>query len=165
MTMPTVFMVVMMAMTAISATFGLEGGTHLYKLGAEAMEHCLDDGVRPNAKHLISNFRRQMPISQMPGEAHELIWFFMADFNNRLRGSPHLQQPAIVELQGISFGHRNRFWKVEKHIFTLVRGQTHSTAMAPIKVEGESACSPFLRPMPGGTMNEGAMHCRNRFST
>jgi hypothetical protein len=51
-------MVVLMAMTAISAAFRLEGSAHLYKLGAEAMEHCLDHGVRPNAKNLISNFRR-----------------------------------------------------------------------------------------------------------
>jgi hypothetical protein len=152
-------MVVMMAMTTISAAFGLEGGTDLHELGAEAIEHCLDHGVRPNAKHLISNFRWQMPISQVPGEAHELIGFLMADFNNGLRGGPHLQQPAIVELQGVSFAHRNRLGKVEEHIFTLVRRQTNSPAMAPIKVESESACSPFLRPMPGGTMNESGMHC------
>jgi hypothetical protein len=146
-------MVVMMAVTAISAALGLEGGTHLYKLGTEALEHILDYMVGPNANNLISNFSRQMTISKMPGKAHKLIRIFMADFDNRLCGSPHLQQPAIVELQGVSFGQRNRFWKVEKHIFTLVRGQTNSTTMAPIKVEGESACRLFLRPIPGGAMN------------
>ena len=95
----------------------------------------------------------------MPGEAHQLIGFFMADFDNCFRGSVHLQQSAIVELQGISFGDRNSLWKVQKHIFALVRGQTNSTAMAPIKIEGESAYGLFLRPMPSRTMNEGGMHC------
>jgi hypothetical protein len=132
-------MVVMMAVTAISAAFGLEGGTHLHKLGAEAMEHCLDHGVRPNAKHLISNLRWQMPISQMPSEAHELVGFFMADFDYRLRGRPHLQQPAIVELQGISICHRNRLRKIEKHIFALVRAQSNAAAMASVKIKRECA--------------------------
>jgi hypothetical protein len=31
--------------------------------------------------------------------------------------------------------------------------------MASIKVEGESTCRLFLRPMPSRSMNEGGMHC------
>ena len=59
----------------------------------------------------------------------------------------------IFELQAISIGHRNRFRKVEKDIFALIRRQANAAAMTRIKIEGESACRLFLRPKPGGAMN------------
>ena len=83
--MPPVIMVVMDAVAAVSAAFGLEGGLHLYKIRLEVMEHILDHMVGANAKNLVSNFSGQMPISQMPSEPHELIGIFMPDFDNRLR--------------------------------------------------------------------------------
>jgi hypothetical protein len=63
MMMPSVIVVVMVAVVGVSAAFGLEGGLHLYKIRSEAMEHILDHVVGPNAKNLVSNFSRQMPIS------------------------------------------------------------------------------------------------------
>jgi hypothetical protein len=85
MLMPRVIMVAMVAVAAVSAAFGLEGGLHLYKIRFEVMEHILDHMVGANAKNLVSNFSGQMPISQMPGKAHKLIGIFMPDFDNRLR--------------------------------------------------------------------------------
>ncbi len=90
MMMPTLIMAVMVAVTAVSAAFGLEGGLDLYKIRSEAMEHILDHIVGPNAKNLVSNFSRQMPISQMPSKAHELIRIFMPDFDNKLRSGSNL---------------------------------------------------------------------------
>ena len=104
MMMPTVVMVVMVAVAAVSAAFGLEGGLHLHKIRSEAMEHILDHVVGPNAKNLVSNFSRQMPISQMPGKAHELIGIFMPDFDNR---APQRPEPsATSHLQVASHLHR-----------------------------------------------------------
>jgi hypothetical protein len=56
-------------------------------------------------------------------------------------------------LQAISIGHRNRFWKIEKDIFALIRPQVNAATMARVKIESESARSLFLRPMSGGAMN------------
>ena len=82
-----IIVVVMMAVAAIGAAFGLEGGLHLYKIRSEPTKHVLDHMVGPNAENLVSNFRRQMPISQMPGKAHKVIGIFMPDFDNELGGS------------------------------------------------------------------------------
>jgi hypothetical protein len=79
-------MVVRVAVAAIGAAFGLEGDLHLYELRSEAMEHVLDHMVGPNAKNLVSDFCRQMPISQMPGKAHQLIGISVPDFDDKLRG-------------------------------------------------------------------------------
>jgi len=78
-------MLVMAAVVAVSAAFGLEGSLHLQKIRTEAMQHILDHMVGPNAKNLVSNFSGQMPVSQMPSKPHELIRIFMPDFDNRLR--------------------------------------------------------------------------------
>jgi hypothetical protein len=90
MPVPILITVVMVAVAAVSAAFGLEGGLRLYKIRSEAMEHSLDHMVGPNAKNLVSNFSRQMPISQMPSKAHKLIQIFMPDFNNKFRGGLNL---------------------------------------------------------------------------
>src|SRR5215471_4073456 len=101
------------------------------------MEHLLDHMIGPNAKNLIANFSRQVPISQMPGEAHELVGIFMPNFDNRLRGRFDLQQPPVFKLQGISIGHGNRLWKIEKDIFALIRSQADAAAMASVEIERE----------------------------
>jgi hypothetical protein len=79
-------MVVMVAVAAVSTAFGLEGGLHFYDTRSEAKEHILDHMVGPNAKYLVSDFSRQMPISQMPGKAHQLIGISVPDFDDKLRG-------------------------------------------------------------------------------
>ena len=85
MMMPSVAVLVIVAMASVRAAFGLEGRLHLYKIRSEATEHILDHMVGPNPKNLVSNFSRQVPISQMPGKTHKLIGIFMSDFNDKLR--------------------------------------------------------------------------------
>jgi hypothetical protein len=149
----TVIMVVMVAITTVSAAFRLERGLHLHEIRSEAMKHFLDYMVGPNAKNLIANFCRQMSISQMPGKAYELIGLFMPDFHNGLHSGLDLQEPPVFELQGISIGHRNRFRKLEKDILALICSQANAATMARVKIERERACRHFFQPMPGGTMN------------
>jgi len=56
-------MTVMVAVAAVRTAFGLERGLHLYKICSEATEHIFDHVVGSNAKNLVLNFSRQMPIS------------------------------------------------------------------------------------------------------
>ena len=67
--MPTVTMVVMVAVSPVRATFGLEGDLNLHEICSKTAEHILDHVVRSNAKDLVSNFRGQMAVSQMPSQA------------------------------------------------------------------------------------------------
>jgi len=141
------------AVVAVGAAFRLERGLQLRKLCAEAMEHLLDHMVGPNTKSPIANFCRQVPISQMPGKARELIGLFMPYFDDSLRGGLDLQQPSVFQLQGIPIGHGNRFRKIEKDILALIRHQANAPAVARVKIERESARRRFLGPMPRGPMN------------
>lgn len=82
--MPSLIMVVMLAVAGVSAAFGLKGSLHDDQIRSEATKHILDHMVRPNAKELVLNFGRQMPISEMPGKPHKLIGVFMPDLDNKL---------------------------------------------------------------------------------
>jgi hypothetical protein len=150
---PTVIMVVMMAAIPVRAAFRLEGSTRVHEIRSQPMEHRFDHMVRPNAKHLASNFCRQMPIPQVPGKTRKLSGILMPNFDKQLGSSLNLQQPPIVQLQAISVGHGNRLRKIEKDIFALVRGQANATAMARVEIESDGACRRFVRPIPGGAMN------------
>jgi hypothetical protein len=155
--MPIVPMGAMVAVAGVSAAFGLEGDVHPYKVCSEAKKHILDHVVRPNAKNLVSNFSRQMPISQMPRKARQLVGIFMSDFDNELRRGLNLEPSAIFELQAISVGHRNRLGKVEQDIFALISSQTDAASMPRVEIESERAGRSFRRPIPGESMNGSAM--------
>jgi hypothetical protein len=146
-------MPVTIAAPAVSAAFRLERSLHLHKVRSEPTEHSLNYMIGPNAKDLISNFSWQMPISEMPGNTHELIGVRVPDFDNRLRGGLNLQQPSILELQGISIGHGHGFRKVEKDIFPVIRCEANAAAMARVEIERDNAGRLLLRPMPRGPMN------------
>jgi hypothetical protein len=152
MMMPTVTSTVA-AVAAVSAGFGLEGRLQSYQISAESTEHVLDHMVGPNAENLVSNFSRQMPISQMPGKPGKLVGIFVPDFHNELWSGVNFYPSAIFKLQSISIGHRYRFLEIENDILTLVTNQPDAAAMARVKIECESARRFFFRPMAGRAMN------------
>jgi len=158
MPMPFVVMSVVVAVTAVSSAFGLEGSMHFAKISSEAMEHLLDHMVRSNAENLVLDLSWQVPIAQMPSQAHELIGIFMPDFYDKLRCGLDLEPPAIVKLQAIAVGHGDCLGKVEKDILALVRGQTDATAMARVEIERKRACGFVRWPMSGATVKGSAMH-------
>jgi hypothetical protein len=161
MMMPTVAVFVIVA--AVRAAFGLKGRLHLNELRAKAMEHLFDHVVGPNPKNVASNFSRQMTVSQMPCKARELMEIFVSDFHNQLRSSLNLQPPAIFQLQAIAICHRDGFRKVKEDIFAMIGRQANTPAVARIKIERQSACRFFLRPMPGGAMNRSIAHCHPQY--
>jgi hypothetical protein len=147
----------MVAMADISTAFGLERDLHPFKICSEAKEHILDHVIRPNAKNLVSNFSRQMPISQMPRKPRQLIGIFMSDFDNELRRSLNLKPSTIFKLQAVSISHGNCLGKVEQDIFTLIPSQANAASMARVKIQSERSCRVFRRPIPGESMNGRAM--------
>ena len=156
--MLTVVMSVMVPLAAIGTAFRLEGGHYFRKIRSETAEHIFDNMVGPESENLVSNFSRRMPISKMPGKAHKLNGIFMPCLDDEFSSGLNLQPPPILELQAISIGHRNRFREVEKDIFALIRSETNAPTMARVKVEDESACGIFLRPMPGCSMNRSTVN-------
>ncbi len=159
-----VIAVVMVALAAVSAAFGLEGGLHSHENRSEVTEHVLNDVVRSYAKNLFSDLGRQMPVSQVPGDAYELSRISMPHLDDDFgRGSDPEPSP-VFELQTVSIGHGDRFRKVEKDVFTVICSQANATAMARVEIESQRARRSFLRPMPGGPMTGSTMNGGGRRS-
>jgi hypothetical protein len=159
MMMPIVAVFVIVIMAAVRTTFGLKWGLQLRELRSKAMKHLFDHVVGPNTKSVVSNFSWQVPVSQMPRKAHELMGILMADFHNQLLSSLNLQPPPIFQLQAIAIGHRDGLRKVKEDIFAMIRSQANTAAMARVEIESESACRFFFRPMAGGAVNGSIAHC------
>jgi hypothetical protein len=153
MMMSLVVMAVMVTVTAVGSAFGLKRGLHCYEMRSETTQHVLYHMVRPDTKNPVSNFGRQMPVSQMPSNKHKLIGIFMPDFDNPFGSGLDPEPPPIFELQAVAICHRYRFREVEKDIFALIRGETNAATMARVKVESESTRCLFLGPVPGSAMN------------
>ena len=139
MMVPAVAVVVMVAVVAIGATLGLERDVYFRELGPEAAEHLLDDMVGANAENLASNFSRQMPVSEVPSQAHKLVGIFVPNFDNMLCSSLNHEPSPIFKLQTISVSHGNGFRKVQENIFACVSSQANAAAVTRIKIESESA--------------------------
>lgn len=153
MMMSAVSVIVIVAVAAVCTAFGLEGDLYLHEIRSETAEHILDHMVGANAKNVVPNFRRQMPVSQMPSKPRERMRIFVSDFDDGLRGCVDLQPPSVVQLQAISIRHCDGFWQVEKDILPLIRSKANAAAMARVKIERERACCFFFRPMSSGAMN------------
>src|SRR5580693_10756344 len=145
MMMRSVMMLVMVAVT-VSTAFRLKGGLDILKTRPQATEHIFYYMVGPNQKNMISNFGRQMPITQVPCQAHQLDRIFVSDFDNVLHSGLNLQPSSIVELQPVSFSHSNGFWKIKKNIVPLICRQAKAAAVTRVKVESERSCCVFCWP-------------------
>jgi hypothetical protein len=135
MMVPTVLVVMIVAMAAVSAPFWLKGHARLHQRCSKALQHMLNHVIGPYAKYRLLDLGRQMPIPQMPGNAHQLTWIVVPDFNGELRRGLDLQPSPIVQLQAIAVCHCNRYWQIEKDFFALIRSHANAAAMAGIEVE------------------------------
>jgi hypothetical protein len=89
MMMLAVVMLVMVAVT-VSTAFRLERGLDLLKIRPKATEHIFYYMVGPNQQNMVSNFGRQMPITQVPCQAHQLDRIFVSDLDNVLHSGLNL---------------------------------------------------------------------------
>jgi hypothetical protein len=163
MIIPPVIVVVMVAVVAVRAAFGLKRGLHFHELRSKATQHVFDHMIGPDAKDVVSNFSRQMPISEVPSKTGKLVGIFMPDFDDGFRSGLNFQPPPIFKLQAIAICHRDGLRKIKEDIFTMIGSQANTSAMARIKIERQSACRFFFRPMPGGTMNGSIAHCHPQY--
>jgi len=99
-----------------------------------------------------------MPITQVPGEAQQLTWILMPDFDGELWSGLHLQPSPVVQLQAIAIRYCNRCRQIEQDFFALVRSHADAATMTRVEVESQCPCGRCTRPMARRTMSGGAMH-------
>jgi hypothetical protein len=99
---------VAMIMVTVSAALRLKTGLYVCKIRSKAAKHILNHMIGPNTKNVVSDFCRQMTVSEMPRDADEALEIPMPDLHKRFSSRSDLQPPAVIELEAIALVHRNR---------------------------------------------------------
>jgi len=106
-----------MGVTArIGPAFGIERRLDLDDARAKPLHHRLDDVIAANAQALRHDLGRQMAITEMPGDPDQMQRIGAADFDQRLGGGHHLDQPAVFEDQRIAAAQRDRVFEIEQEL-------------------------------------------------
>jgi hypothetical protein len=105
---------VIMGRRGIGATFGIERRLDLDDPRAEPLHHRLDDMIAPNAQALRHDLGRQMAVAEMPGDADQMQGVGAADFNQRLGGGHHLDQPAVFQHQRVAAAQRDGVFEIKQ---------------------------------------------------
>jgi len=140
-------------MVAVGAALGLKRRPHPDEIRSQAFEHAFDHMVGANAKDCATDLRRQMPVTQMPGETRQLFGISVADLYHRLRGRLYLEPSPIMQPQSVSVGHGNCARQIEEDLFALIGYQTDTPAVTLFEIERDGSRSLMLGPAPGGPMN------------
>ena len=112
--------------------------------------------VGANAKNRVTDLRRQMPVSEMPGKTCQLFGISMADLYDRLRCRLYFEPSPVMQPQPVSIGHGNRLRQIEKDLFALIRYQTDTPAVTLFEQKRDGSRGLMLRPAPGGPMDRRA---------
>ena len=105
--------VVVLTVAAIGTALGLKRRSHFHQIRSEGFEHGFDHMVGSDPKNRVADFRRQMPVPQMPGKTRQLPAVCMPDLYNRLRGRLHSEPSPVFQLQPVSIGHGNGLRQIE----------------------------------------------------
>ena len=103
-----------MAAAGIGATFGIERRLDLDHARTKPFHHRLDDVIAPDAQALGHDLRRQVAVTEMPGDANQMVRIGPANFEQRLRRRDHLDQPAVVEHQRVAAAQRHCIFQIEQ---------------------------------------------------
>jgi hypothetical protein len=120
---------------AVGATLRIEGRFDLDDAGAEAPHHFFDDMIAADPKTSRCDLRLQMPVTEMPGHAHQMMRILAADFGQRLGRGHDLDQPPVFEHQRIATAQRRRDLQIEQKLKPTRSGHGDPPAMAIIEIE------------------------------
>ncbi len=98
----SIVVVVMMVPTGVSARFGIKRRLDRIDVAAKTLDHFLHHMVGPDANAVAEQLHRQVPVAEMPGNAHQFALIVRVDLEQRLRLRAHADHPAIVEHQPIA---------------------------------------------------------------
>jgi len=119
----------------IGAAFGIERRLDLDDPRAQPLHHRLDDMIAADAQALRHDLRRQMAVAEMPGDPDQMQGIGAADFEQRLRGRHHLDQPSVFQDQRITAAQRDRVLQIEQEFESARARHRHPPPVAVVEIE------------------------------
>ena len=125
-----------MGVTArVRPPFGIERRFDLDDARAQPPHHRLDDVIAADAQTFRHDLGRQMTIAEMPGDPHQMQRIGAADFEQRLGGGHHLDQPAILQHQRIAAAQRHRVFQIEQEREAARPRHRHPPPVPVVEIE------------------------------
>lgn len=103
--------------------------------GAKPAHHVLDHMIAPDAKPSGCDLRLQMPVAEMPSDAHQVMRIVAADFGQRLRRRDDFDEAAILERQRITAAKRYRRFQIEQEFKSTRSHHREPPAMTVVKIK------------------------------
>src|ERR1700740_2331209 len=73
MVMVVVMVMVVIVCDTVGAAFGLESSLDFVQCGSKTMQHFFNHVIGPDTQGIFVDLRREMAVSKMPGEPHQLL--------------------------------------------------------------------------------------------
>jgi hypothetical protein len=108
MVMAVVMVMVVIVCGTVGAAFGLESSLDFIQRGSKTEQHFFNHVIGPDTQGIFADFRREMAISKVPGEPHQLVTICMPDFHQGFSSGSDPEPSSIVELESVAVGHRDR---------------------------------------------------------
>jgi hypothetical protein len=119
----------------ISAAFRVERRFKGDHSRAEALGHRLDDRIAADAQRFRRQFRRQVTVAKVPGDAGQRQRIRGADLRQRLWLGDHFHQAAVLELQAVAATQHRRIRQVEEEFEPANPSHDDAAAVALVEVE------------------------------
>jgi hypothetical protein len=81
MMMVVVLVMVVIVSGTVGAALRLKSCLYFAEFGSETLQHFFNYVVGPDTEGVFANLCREMAISKMPGESHQLMAVFVPDFH------------------------------------------------------------------------------------
>ena len=145
------------AAVAIGAALGIERRLDRRDHGAEAFEHRLDDMIAADAQPVAEQFRRQMAVAEMPGDADQMRGIARRHLGEVFRRRHDGDDAAVLEHQPIAMAQRHGARQVEQERSAAGRRHRDAPPVPRIEIE-QHGIRRRLRPQAGWINGNGADH-------
>ncbi|MGY3449977.1 hypothetical protein ACVILH_002319 [Bradyrhizobium sp. USDA 4353] len=146
--MAMMIMIIMsMAWLGVGAALWIERRLDLDDARAETLHHRLDHMIAADAQALGQELRRQMPVAEMPGKPHQMLRIAGADLQQRLGRRDDLDQPAVLQHQGIATAQRGGVLEVEQEFEPARARHRHAAAVTIVEIEQDGIGSRLFPTM------------------
>src|SRR4029077_6666416 len=92
----------------VGAAFGLESSLDFVQCGSKTVQHFFNHVIGADTQGVFADFRREMAISKVPGEPHQLMTICMLDFHQGFSSGSDPETSSIVELAPVAVRHPDR---------------------------------------------------------
>ncbi len=119
----------------IGATLRGEGGGQMPGLTAQSTNHALDHVVGADPQPVAVEFRRQVPVSKMPGNAHQRVSIRGGDLRQLLQRRQHRHDTAVVQPQPVAILQIGNLRQVQHEGKAITAVQFHAPSSPVLDIQ------------------------------